>query len=44
MNIVSGCQGRQCQVQQGLPFVGPALALGMMLIVALAAPVAMMFG
>lgn len=44
MKTNSACQGRQCQIEQSLPFAGPALALGMMFLVALVTPVTMMIG
>jgi len=44
MKTLSECQGRQCDIERGLPLVGPALAFGLMLLVAIATPVAMMVG
>ena len=42
MKTATGCQGRECDVQRGLPFVGPLVALGAMLLVAVATPVMML--
>jgi len=44
MKTLSGCRGRQCDIERGLPLARPALALGLMFLVALATPVAMMVG
>jgi len=44
MKTVSGYHGRRCDIERGLPLVGPALALGLMFLVAAATPVAMMMG
>jgi hypothetical protein len=38
------CQGAECTIERSLPFAGPLIALGAMLIVALSTAVTMMAG
>lgn len=42
MKTATECQGRQCDVERSLPFVGPLVAFGAMVVVALATPVMML--
>jgi hypothetical protein len=44
MKTVTECQGRQCDVERGLPFVGPLVAFGAMVVVIAATPVMMLIG
>ena len=40
----TACEGIECTVERSLPFVGPLIALGAMLAVALSTAVTMMTG
>lgn len=40
----TACKGLECTVERSLPFAGPLVALGAMLIVALSTTVSMMVG
>lgn len=44
MKTATQCRGRQCEIERGLPFVGPLVAFGAMVVVIATTPVMMLIG